>query len=241
MKISYAGLSEPGAVRSVNEDAILIKSSENAALFMVADGIGGRAHGEIVSALLRDEYARWWEERFLPRRAELDFRAALEQLKRVLAGVNGTVVARYGELASGSTIVLLFLFDDSYAYLSAGDSRIYRARGLSLRQLTWDDVFENSAPKPGGAGAAASGKLTAAVGIRKTLDYSLSSDSLRSTDRFFLCSDGVYRFLPFSKLRTDLLCRGLAFGPEAILRGFANEIEKNGAGDNYSMIFVRAK
>ena len=48
MKLSYAGCSQRGQVRPRNEDAYLMRVSPRAALFLVADGIGGRAHGSLV-------------------------------------------------------------------------------------------------------------------------------------------------------------------------------------------------
>ena len=52
MTLRYYGRSETGAVRERNEDALLLLEENGAALFLVADGIGGKAYGEIASGML---------------------------------------------------------------------------------------------------------------------------------------------------------------------------------------------
>ncbi|MBQ6205745.1 MAG: hypothetical protein IJK52_01540, partial [Oscillospiraceae bacterium] len=106
MNFKYAGCSEIGSVRDHNEDALLMRSSESAGLFLVADGIGGRTDGEIVSAKLRDDYDRWWNCEFLPVWDSLSFHDALEQIKNKLLRINREVVERYGEKRAGSTLAL---------------------------------------------------------------------------------------------------------------------------------------
>ena len=105
MKFQYASRSEAGPVRNHNEDAILANTCEEAGLFLVADGMGGRVDGEVVSGKIRDEYDHWWHKTFLPSCGKMSFRDALEQLKRVLQGVNRDIVGRYDEKKAGSTIV----------------------------------------------------------------------------------------------------------------------------------------
>lgn len=239
MKLTCDGISETGAVRSKNEDAILIRACDEAALFLVADGIGGRAHGEIVSGMLRDAYAKWWANGFLPQKNTISFQDTIDSIKSVALRVNRDTVARYGEHSAGSTLVLMFLTAGKAVFLSAGDSRIYRARAFSFQQLTRDDTFENMAVKPEGYGPEANGRLVAAVGIHSNLEYTVTTGTVRKRDRFLLCSDGVYRFVSGERLRSILRLGGLVLPADRILYTLEEEIERNGAGDNYSMIFVR--
>ena len=230
MRLAYAGCSERGLVRSANEDAYLMRAGGDAALFLVADGIGGRAHGAVVSGMLRDGYSEWCDRRMSSAGEKLNFQTAMTELKEVLFEQNRRVVSRFGEMAAGSTLVLLFLLGDRYLYLSSGDSRIYRSRGLSFRQITNDDVCA------GEQGAA--GKLVGAVGIRPVPEYTAGTGELRRGDRFFLCSDGVYRYFSLRQL-----CAKVRFArdPSSLVKNISRGVELGGAGDNYSMIFVRAK
>ena len=65
----------------------------------------------------------------------------------------------------------------------------------------------------------------------------MRTDTLQKGDRFFLCSDGVYRYLDANRLSRRLLLGWPQ--PEQLIQDFSREIEQNGAGDNYSLIYVR--
>lgn len=238
----YYGCSETGSVRKNNEDAILMRAAGNAALFFVADGIGGKAHGEVVSGMLRDAYSRWWDETFPTSDGDIDFQKGIEAIKEQLLQINREVVLRFGEWNAGSTIALLFLCGRNCAYLSSGDSRIYRARGLRLQQITRDDTFDNL-PKERAIqyGKSSSGKLAGAVGISGRLDFSVRTDTVQFGDSYFLCTDGVYRFVPNQKLRNRLLFGGRFLTPKRVTELLCEDVERNGSGDNYSMIFVKAR
>lgn len=237
MNFAIGACSQTGLVRSTNEDAMLMRTSEQGALFLVADGIGGREHGEIVSGMLRDGYAQWWEQRFLPAGAGMTFPDAMGEIKNVLFRLNREVVERYGEAAAGSTLALLLLFRGNCLYLSAGDSRIYLARRFSFRQVTADDVVGNGNDRlPAGP---AHGKLLGALGISAVPAFNIRTGDLLKHDRFFLCSDGVYRYLPPQILSRRMLRRG--GDPDRLIAEFSQEIEHNGARDNYTMIYVRVE
>lgn len=237
MRLTYSGCSRRGLVRSTNEDAYLMCATDYAGLFLVADGIGGKEHGEVVSGMLRNSYDRWWRERVLVTSKEFCFQSALSEIKEVLLKINHEVVNRFGELSAGSTLVLMFVFQGHCLLLSSGDSRIYRSHGLSFKQLTTDDVYENSLGRDKKLDASSVGKLVGAVGIRSTPEFSVSTIPWRSGDRFFLCSDGIYRYITARKLQTRVLLD--SSNPPKLIDSISRIVEANGAGDNYSMICVK--
>lgn len=236
MKLTYDGCSQKGLVRDMNEDAYLMRSAGHAALFLVADGIGGKDHGEQVSAMLRDAYDAWFQHRILLPGTNLDFPAAVGEMKAVLLNQNREIIHRFGTMSAGSTLVLLFLLGNSYLYLSSGDSRIYQKRGLSVKQITVDDVYENWIYQKAELNPSDRGKLVAAIGIHPTPQFSLGTGTLRVGDRFFLCSDGVYRYVAPRMLRRKILLGGT---PKNLVHDLSKTVERNGAGDNYSMIYVQ--
>ena len=242
MKLTYDGCSKKGTVREINEDAILMRASGEAALFLVADGIGGRENGEVVSSLLADGYSQWWEKDFSGISGSGVFQRSLEAIKEKLLQINQEVVQRFGEWSAGSTLAMLFQYGQNCAYLSAGDSRIYRMRGLSMQQVTRDDVFENLpdewAVKYSGSTA---GKLVGAVGINNELDYTVRTDIIRPGDRFFLCSDGVYGYVPERRLRNHLAVGSFLRSPKSVVESLCKEVDRNGSGDNYSLICIKTR
>ena len=238
MKLDYWGCSETGSVRSHNEDSILMRHCEGDGLFLVADGIGGREHGEVASGQIRDGYQQWWQEQFLPRRGAMDFQTAMEGVRNTLLQVNRDLVSQFGEMNTGSTLVLLFLYGGNCAYLSAGDSRIYRIRNLSIKQISTDDVYQAQANDKN---AWQNGRLMGAVGIRLKAQFMIRTDTVRNGDKFFLCSDGVYRYAGSNVLRSELILKGSFGAPRNLVARIEKDVLKHGAGDNYSMIFLRAR
>lgn len=239
MKITYAGSTDRGLVRHKNEDAILMCANQDGGLFLVADGIGGLGSGEEASALLKAVYLDWWNKHFLTSGPAFRFADASEELRALLKKANGEIYQRYGEMGAGSTLALLYLSGGYALILSSGDSRIYRARGLwDYQQLTTDDVYENFA----GSGVIEQhlvGKLVAAVGIQREPLYRMQTEKLKKGDRFLLCSDGIYRFVPQDMIRSALLRRNTE--PQQLLRSFQNTVRQAGAGDNLSLIYVRVE
>ena len=242
MKLAYYGCSEKGPVREINEDVILMRVSEESALFLVADGIGGKENGEVVSGMLLDGFTQWWDEDFPEITGSGVFQRSVEGIKEKLQQINREAVTRFEERSAGSTIALLFLHGQNCAYLSAGDSRIYRMRGLSMQQVTRDDVYENLPEEEAARySGPTSGKLVGAVGISQALEYSIRTDIVQSGDRFFLCSDGVYGFVPPRRLRDLLVFGSLLTQPENVVRSIRKEVDRNGAGDNFSLICIKVR
>lgn len=236
MRLAYSGCSMKGAVRQRNEDAILMRSRGETGLFLVSDGIGGSAYGTEVSEIIAAGYDRWWTDSS----DGLDFFMAVEGIKKTLFRLNSEIYEKYRRYRSGATIVLLYIQGNGCLLLSSGDSRIYRARGFGCKQITRDDIFENLLDKPSALGNENNGKLVAAVGIRDTVDYSAKTEPVKKGDRFFLCSDGVYKFHSTGSLYRQLVITGGVFTTNNVVGRISKEVEERGAGDNYSMIFIKA-
>ena len=239
MKLIYSGLSETGFVREKNEDALLMRATENAGLFLIADGIGGIASGEIVSGMLRDGYASWWDDRFVPQQDTFSIHDTIQELKMKADKINHAVIDQYGEYHAGSTLALLFLYRGVSISISSGDSRIYRARKFSFQQYTRDDTVSKLTNQTVFLNNSTNEKLISAVGIRQKLACSIKTDKLRKNDRFLLCSDGVYRFISAKSLKWSTVFGGMRNHFEKTMRAFTEEIERNGAEDNYTVILVR--
>lgn len=237
MKIESAGCTMKGAVRLQNEDTILLRSDKSCGLFLVADGIGGCAYGAEASGIVRDGFDDWWSNR----NDKASFLEAADSIKMTLHRLNNTIFTKFGRYGSGTTVVFLYIQGDDCLWLSSGDSRIYLARGSSFSQITRDDIFENLLEKPQGLGEENNGKLVGAVGIGETLDYTMRIEPLHRGDRFLLCSDGVYKYHSISSLRKKMMLQGCFCTSKAVVRNISDAVEKNGSGDNYSMVFVRVR
>lgn len=239
--IAY-GLSAKGPVRTENQDRILIITSGTSGLFLVADGVGGAENGAIASSRIVQEYKCWWEKCFLPKTGQ-GFTVFFDQLKQLAGQLSQDLYNLYGPKKSCSTLVLLFLHQGVWGYLSVGDSRLYGLENGTARLLTRDDVWEN---KPSGSTLLLehAGKILSAVGGYEQLEYSCATDELKGYQGFLLCSDGIYKFVPPAQLER-LACQGVAARllPGQRVKKAVGQLEqlalKAHTNDNYSAILVR--
>jgi len=182
-QIKAAGTTDKGQVRVNNEDAFYIAPSLD--LFLVADGMGGHAGGEVASTTIveivtaeSDRVASWGDSA----------RELLALLERTDTAVREKAV---GELTNmGSTVVALYLNENRFWVAHAGDSRVYQLHNGFLNQLTVDHTPDNEFNKNSPAGVR-SGMITRAVGVGNKTEFDISEGSCQANDRFLLCSDGL--------------------------------------------------
>ena len=181
---------DPGTKRPNNEDSMLVLEDEH--LFVVADGMGGHAGGEIASQLAVDAMATTFLEKTptscvvanLPVRAlELvqSFAAANEAIR--------SVASKNAHLTNMGTTVVAARFcpNKGRAYIGhVGDSRCYRLRGNKLEQMTKDHTLAEY-----GVGGREGDRLTRAVGVNGIVETDLVVVQPHEGDVFLLCSDGL--------------------------------------------------
>ncbi|CCH28420.1 protein phosphatase 2C domain-containing protein [Actinosynnema sp. NPDC047251] len=183
--------SEVGRVRSSNEDSLLV----GAALFAVADGMGGHAAGEVASAMAVEHL------RELDRRAELrpdDIRETLAEANRAIraAGLEHPEQAGMGATATGLGLVR-FAGSPHWVVFNIGDSRVYRYAGGVLTLLTVD---HSEAAEMVAAGALTEEQarysrfrnvITRALGVHPSIEPDQWVFPPVAGERFVLCSDGL--------------------------------------------------
>lgn len=234
--------------RKVNQDAIYVSAKENRGIFAVADGMGGHAGGEIASSAIVNGIRKWWcSNDFSDAGAEVD--AVAEQCGILLNNINIEVFSYFRERGQlgGSTVAILIIWDAQYVILSAGDSRIYRARENKLELLTTDDVWENlpevkfELSNEKVISDERFGKLSEALGSEERLKISRNSGMLTGKERFLLCSDGVYKYCGHSELER-IMCGGMLMGNADRRKEMIRKCAvKSGVDDNYSAIICEVK
>jgi protein phosphatase len=135
----YAGLSDVGSVRGNNEDRWL--ADPEAGLFVVADGLGGHAAGEVAAQRAVDELPRLLASRRQSLAAREDPQVA-RTLAAVLRALNRKIFqeaqANATHRGMGTTVVFVLVLDDIAIVANVGDCRAYLHREGRLRQLTHD-------------------------------------------------------------------------------------------------------
>ncbi len=225
LTLRAAGLSDQGRMRANNEDAFFCDPA--ARLFLVADGLGGHAGGEVASALVAGAAAA-------AAAAVSNAPDPGRELATLLRRADAEVRARAAGDLSGmaSTAVALSLRNSDAWVAHAGDSRAYRLRGGSLRRLTRDHTPE---AELGAELPIRSGMITRALGIGAGCDCELTRETAAPADRFLLCSDGLTDCLDDAAIANLLAAPG---EPADIARDLVAAANAAGGRDNITVIVI---
>ena len=202
--IRWAARTDVGKKREHNEDNLL--SLPDHGLFLVADGVGGRAAGEVASATCVETFQEMADglkaaiERFAESRTGELRNAVLAELDQMCqASTRRIYEMAEAEDRKGmtTTMVAIAIGGGSAFVVHVGDSRAYLFREGEVRQLTEDHSMVNELVRSGKMTwpeARASRHrhvITRAVGLYPTVQPSLGSFDLLPGDRILLCSDGL--------------------------------------------------
>ena len=241
--LSAAGESHRGLVRKKNEDNFcVVFSQDRRCLFaVVADGVGGHSRGEVASYICCRElaYAFLKNVRNLTGAAEAK-KFLSEELEKINSAVYQRNSANRGlKRPMGTTVNAVVFLQDSLVMANAGDSRLYQLLpGMNeLQQLSTDHSFK-------AAVAVSSGReqvkgmenvIYRAVGLHRNFEIELKDFPLVHGARYFICTDGMYRYLPENTLLNTLRNADL---PRNALDVFMRTALVGGGKDNITGIAV---
>jgi serine/threonine protein phosphatase PrpC len=226
---------DTGAVRPHNEDSFMVDPDRG--LFVVCDGIGGHARGEVASstacATIRDRVAAQPPSRHLGVARDLLVEAIQEANRRVYSLGTGT-------RRPGTTVAALLRAGGQFVVAHVGDSRVYRLHRGVLVQLTRDHSLANQLvdqhrlqPEQA-ADYPLRHVITRALGTRCDVEIDVQASGVRPGDVFLLASDGL------EVLEPEEIRACLALEPAAATRELIARSLREGAPDNVTVIVVRA-
>ncbi|MGJ5674729.1 MAG: serine/threonine phosphatase [Nostochopsis sp.] len=264
ISLEHAGLTDVGRQRHHNEDYFGIDakinqqelpSSRNVqarALYILCDGMGGHAGGEVASALavntLQQYFQTYWIENELP--TEEQIREAIGQANQAIYNVNQQD-ARSGIGRMGTTLVILLIHDTQAAVAHVGDSRLYcLTRKSGLEQVTVDHEVGQREISRGVEPSVAytrpdAYQLTQALGPRD--EHSISADvqffEIAEDTLFVLASDGLsdndLLETHYSTHLLPLLSSGTNL--ETGVRDLIDLANDYNGHDNITIVVIRAK
>lgn len=216
--IHSCALTDRGKVRKNNEDSWI--SDQQRGIFLVADGVGGNAGGEIASSL-----AASMAYQILARQ---DVITPAERLRGAFHAANRAVMQRaktqHGLEGMASTLVALLLTQGEAWIAHTGDSRCYLLRKQMLMLLTPDHSFPN-------------GSLMHAIGAEQPVYVTTKVMSTHPNDVFLLCSDGLTNAIQESQIAYHLKKRRPV---EALCRDLVQAALDAGGPDNVTVIVARS-
>jgi protein phosphatase len=248
--IQAHGVSDVGRVRKTNEDNFLCDPALQ--LFVVADGLGGHAAGEVASRLAVETIHGF--VRRIDEDGELSWPYGIEpglsfaaNLLRTAVHLANRRVFRAAEredeyTGMATTVVAALITGNRLVVASAGDSRLYRFVGGALTQVTRDDTWaatvlatQGGSAQSGGGAAAGSLRhvLTNVIGAREQADVHLDELELSGKELILLCSDGLHGVLDDAAIAAMLAD---AQAPETIVPRLIDEALARGVRDNVTAI-----
>ncbi|MGH7677924.1 MAG: Stp1/IreP family PP2C-type Ser/Thr phosphatase [Gemmatimonadaceae bacterium] len=243
MKQSFAGRTDVGMIRSGNEDNFDINANAHRGIFIVADGMGGHAAGEVAS-----EMAVQIVMRDIKDVSDLTDGAAPKLLGEALKSANRAIhdrtITEVDKQGMGTTISVLVVADARYLIGQVGDSRVYLLRDGTLRQLTKDHSYVQEQVDLGNLTPEQaryhpySNVITRCVGASPEVEPDLYSGEARTGDIFLVASDGLTGMVDDRRLAQLLMSRS---EPERKVQALISEANGRGGLDNITAIVVHVE
>ena len=209
MDIKWVSFTDTGLQRKVNEDSIYSYKKDNCAVFIVADGMGGYENGKNASDTIVRYVAKYIEldmDKIIAAKKQFDKvydqNTFFDDIKNVLLNANKDIFDNYTAKghSSGSTLIMLAIYQNVYNIFWVGDSHIYQVIDDDLVALTVDDVWENdkeaikNLTKEQVINDKNYGRLTNAFGTIENVNIHMMNGFIKQGMKFLLCSDGVYKY-----------------------------------------------
>jgi serine/threonine protein phosphatase PrpC len=252
-EMDFGARSDRGCVRENNEDSYRL--APEMSLFVLSDGMGGLASGEVASHLAVDavlSHCREAEENpSLPLTgAPIDgvsaasnrLASAVRLANRIVHRAARANAARRRNGAMGATLVAVRFAGERMSLAHVGDSRAYRLRGDAFEQLTQDHSFVAEQMRQGHMTAREAGEsglqnvLIRALGIDPEVDVDVTEELVMENDLILLCSDGVTKELSDRQI-TAVLAE--ADGAQEAADRLVDLAKQAGGGDNITAVVLR--
>jgi len=239
-----------GRVRENNEDAFKVEASLE--LFIVSDGMGGEAHGEVASALAIETVIEHCQASLANLATPLfgdpnpDLSARTNRLASAVHLANKRIYEAgerdLGQRGMGATVVAAWVEDQRLSVAHVGDSRAYLLRGGALEQLTADHSLVAEQVRQGlltpqqAESSELQNVLTRALGPAESVLVDADEHQIMPGDTLLLCTDGLSRMVTDEEIASTLMTSLAAQQAADRLIELANE---NGGVDNSTVIVVR--
>lgn len=248
MRVMAAGQTEVGCVRKHNEDNFLLEPGLG--LFVVADGLGGHAAGEVASQIVVDKIGQFIthtleKDRTWPVEYDVSLPYDGNRLKAALLLADQSIIndirSNPERESMGSTVVACLLHGDRVTLVHVGDSRAYLLDPSGIRQVTRDHSWVAEQVANGILTHEEARRhpfrnvITQALGNGGELDVAVQEIQVKELDRILLCSDGLSGMVPDEEI-WDIVQK--APDTEEATRRLIAKAMNNGGEDNITVIIV---
>ena len=233
---------DPGKVRSHNEDSVTIISNDNNEFILaIADGMGGHKAGEVASAIAIDHI----KETFYNQKTIGNKEDAIDWLRKIVTEINDKIfdyANKHPESKGlGTTLVIAITTDDYILYGNIGDSSGYVIKNNTLHKVTKDHTYVGMLLNTGrlteetAKNHPAKNLLTRALGANNPIEIDIF-DVDTSVKGLFLCSDGLTSMLTDEQIE-KLLNSNLSI--EDTVVKLIKKANIRGGTDNISIAYLK--
>ncbi len=242
-RVQHAALSDVGLRRTNNQDSHVVHLAasddawaRNGHLFIVADGMGAHAAGELASKLAVDTIPLTYQKN-RDKPAHVALQKAIQEANHV---IHNRGLANPDFQGMGTTTSALLLLPRGAIVAHVGDSRVYRLRGSQLDQLSFDHSLVWELTAAGQIAGANSGIprniITRSLGPNPDVEVDLEGPfPVAAGDVFLLCSDGLSGEVRDEEIGTILQC----LPPEEAVQLLVDLANLRGGPDNITVIVAR--
>lgn len=256
MELSFAAATDVGRQRNHNEDNFLI--DKKLRLFMVADGMGGHAAGEVASSIAvheirdalnanRDVIDRYRVDH--PAVQPYEILQVLESaVQQACGAVHQRAQAEPDKRGMGTTATVLLIAggpEQLRGFIAhVGDTRVYLARQNQCHVLTEDHSLMNELVRRGKLNREQietsqykqyKNAVTRAVGVYGSVEVDTFDFDILPGDRFLICSDGMYAYVDEAELPKELADGEVKDAPKKLVE----RANKGGGHDNITAVVIR--
>lgn len=249
MRIEAYAETDKGKIRESNEDRFLI--DRGLGLYIVCDGMGGHAAGEVASEnaaritaeILRTDRPDIETELAKPGGHFMVVQLVVDAVRNACQQVHAMANTIPECAGMGTTLTMLMIAGDKAVMAHVGDSRLYLLRQNELHLLTHDHTLSNEMIQNGQIerGSAAANRfanvLTRSIGAQEAVDVETLLFDIHPGDRLLLCSDGLSNYL-FDKEETVQLLSTNDL--ETLPRELTELANRRGGQDNITCIVLGA-
>lgn len=251
IRLRYAGNTDVGRKRSLNEDNLCLLPEHN--LYLVADGMGGHASGEVASKMAVDTVAEFFKESAAdedltwPYKMEKGLSFEENRLAAAVKLANLRIFEQSKNNPSqfqgmGTTIVVTHITGGRAYFAHVGDSRIYRLRGDELTQVTEDHSLLNDYIKMKDLTEEEienfphKNVIVRALGMKETVQVDVDHEEPQDGDLYMLCSDGLNGMIKDELIHKIMMDNRKNL--EACVQKLIDAANENGGKDNTTVIVV---
>lgn len=240
LKANAAYATDTGRLRSQNQDAAQIAQNERTGwpIFVVADGMGGHAAGEVAARLAVQALIEVTADPDGPADPDERLVAAIQEAAR---RIQAAIAENAAQSGMGTTCLVALLAGPRLHLGHIGDSRAYHYRDQHLEQLTSDHSWVNEQVRAGLLDPAEAARhpmrhvITRALGPAPT-EPDLIHRDLQPGDWLLLCTDGLTGLVDDQTIANEL---AVADHPEAAARRLVDLANQAGGPDNITVLLVR--